>query len=114
MSNDLLDAMRGAQGAMMAGSVSWIAARVALAAGQYPDAEQQATTALEIGLGLARGEHTSADVGLALLTRAEARIALGNMAGAADDLAAAIASLGNGYGADHEETRRAQSLLDSL
>lgn len=112
--DELLDGMRPAQGAMMAGPVSWTAAKLALAEGQYPEAEEWATRALDIGLDLARAPDTSADAGLAWLTRAEARIALGRNAEAAEDLAAAIAALSNGYGADHEETRRAQTLLGRL
>ena len=111
---ELLDATGGDQGGMLAGQVRLAAAQLALAERQFDTAEQHSTEAHRIAASIARGPDTSADVGLALLTRAEARLALGNTSEARTDLEAAIPALSNGYGASHVETERTRTLLNNL
>lgn len=91
-----------------------VAAKIALASGDAEDAEAFATEFFEMSAAIARDPAFSADVGQALLLRAEARLALGKTTDARNDLHQAIESLTNGLGAQHPDTRQAHSLLSGL
>jgi serine/threonine-protein kinase len=80
-----------------------LAARAALAAGRYANAEHFAHQLLRVAEADARGPDTSADVGEALLLLAEAEAAQ-------PLLARAARCLTNGLGADHPLTREALAL----
>ena len=93
-------------------SILWTAARVALAAVEYPAAERYADDAFEVAAGIARDPRLSGDVGQMLLLRAKARTAQGNATGATDDLEQAIPALKNGLGEEHPDTVEAMRLLE--
>lgn len=93
-------------------SILWTAARVSLAAGDYPAAERYAHDAFDVAASIARDPALSGDVGQMLLLRAKARSAQGNASAAADDLEQAIPALENGLGAEHPDTVEAMRLLE--
>jgi len=87
------------------------ASRVALAKGDAAAAEKSASELLHIAESVARDAASSADVGEALLLRAQARIGLGDREGARSLLERAAVSLSKGLGADHPMTQSAYRLL---
>ena len=93
--------------------ILWTASRVALAQGRSADAEDLANAAYEKALQFARNAESSGSVGLALLARAEARIAQGERETANADLASAITALSNGFGPEYPEAQRARTLSQS-
>ena len=89
-----------------------IAAEIALANGAATKAEKYATDSHELAVKQARDPKLSANVGNRLLLRAKARLKLGNVKSARDDLGLALEALTNGLGGEHPETREAQELLE--
>src|SRR5206468_1741246 len=89
------------------------AATVALARGDAAAAEALAAEASKIAEEVARDPAASADVGEALLLRAQAKIAEGDGAAAKLLLERGAVSLAGGLGADHPLTRLAEQLLGS-
>ncbi len=89
----------------------WLAAEVSLAENNWQAAAQFASDAIDAASRSARETRLSADVGQALLIRAQARRALRNETGALADATAALTSLSNGFGSTHPETLRARALL---
>lgn len=104
-------ATKAAQGLMYALGV---AAETELVAGNFSLAEQMAIDRLHLAESVARQSTSSGDVGQTLLLRAKARIALGELEGATNDLTRALPSLANGLGEDHPDAFEAQQLLDQL
>jgi serine/threonine-protein kinase len=88
-----------------------VAAMVALARGDASGASSAAEEALSIAEGMARVPSASADVGEALLLRAQALLMQGHASMARPLLERAIVSLGNGLGPEHALTQRAKELL---
>jgi len=89
------------------------AATVALARGDAAAADALAAEASKIAEEVARDPAQSADVGEALLLRAQAKIAEGDSAAARHLLERAAVSLAGGLGADHPLTQLAEQLLGS-
>ena len=89
----------------------WTAARIALATGDAEAARSYSSDQLELVSRIARDPAMSADVGQALHQRGLARLALGDEAGAADDLRRAVESLANGFGSEHPEALEVRGLL---
>src|SRR5690606_38953023 len=87
------------------------AAEIALAAKDPERAEQLASESHAIATTTARDPARSADVGLALWLRAQARRISGDVTGAANDVRLALPSLINGLGANHPATVEATRLL---
>jgi len=85
-------------------------AKVALAARDWAAAEQRAADALAISRRIAREEASSAEVGLAALLRAEAKMGLGRVREAAADAELGQRALRSGYGSAHAQTLRAAEL----
>jgi serine/threonine-protein kinase len=94
--------------------VNRTSAIVTLARGDAAGAEKLAAEALRIAEDVARDPAASADVGEALLLRAQARIAQGDESGARPLLERASIALAGGLGAEHPLTQQARSLLASL
>ena len=84
---------------------------VALARGDASGAASAAEEAVKIAEGLARVPGSSADVGEALLLRAQALLMQGHSSMARPLLERAIDALGSGLGPAHALTRRARELL---
>ena len=95
-------------------SLLWTAAQVALRADDAESAERYANDGYEAAARVARDPAKSADVGQALVLRAKARRAQGNLSGAVEDLERGIASLSRGFGELHPETLEARALLSDL
>jgi serine/threonine-protein kinase len=91
-----------------------VAARVALAAGDYRRAEELSSDLLRVAERVARNPSASAHVGEALLFRAQARLGTADEAGARADLERAVPSLESGFGPAHPSTRQALALLEEL
>jgi tetratricopeptide (TPR) repeat protein len=91
-----------------------VAAMVTLARGDAPGAASAAEQALRVAEGLARAPSASADVGEALLLRAQALLMQGHTSMARPLLERAIVALGNGLGPVHALTRRAKELLATI
>jgi hypothetical protein len=87
-----------------------LASQVALDRRDAEAAMRYADDAVAIAGRMARRPTASADVGQALLLRAQARRALGDAALAATDLEAALPALTHGLGADHPDTAEARRL----
>ena len=87
------------------------AAELALAVGDFAAAFNYADGAHRHAVDMARDVTKSGQVGTALLLRAEARRATGDVAGASADLAAALPALEFGLGENHEYSRRANALI---
>lgn len=90
------------------------AAEVALREGRAVDAEQYARAAVAAAESMARGPHTSADVGEALLRLADTLIAQGDYAEATPLLRRAERCLTNGLGPEHVLTQRARTMPSVL
>jgi tetratricopeptide (TPR) repeat protein len=90
------------------------AARIYLALGRQPEAEQFATQALSISQGFARASDQSADVGDAFLALALVHVAQGQRPQARLDLQHAVASLTHGVGPAHPATREALARQTAL
>jgi tetratricopeptide (TPR) repeat protein len=93
--------------------VNRTAAMVALARGDAAGADALAGEALRIAEDVARDPASSADVGEALLLRAQARIAQGDTLAARALLERSAPSLAGGLGSEHALTQRARYLLAS-
>lgn len=93
-------------------SALYAAARVALAQGDAPMAEQAATDGALIAARVARDKTRSADYGQALMHRAQALAALGRVAAAAEQAAQAKVSLTAGFGEAHPEAIEAARRLE--
>jgi eukaryotic-like serine/threonine-protein kinase len=93
--------------------VNRTAARIALARGDAAGADAVAAEALRIAEDVARDPAFSADVGEALLLRAQARIAQGDTSAARPLLERAATSLAGGLGSEHALTQQASYLLAS-
>ncbi|HEX5788957.1 MAG TPA: serine/threonine-protein kinase [Woeseiaceae bacterium] len=91
-----------------------VAGRIELAAGEPGAATVFADDAVALAESAARDVTSSADVGKALLLRAQARQASGDSATAATDLAAALIALEKGLGPEHPVTREARAFHASL
>jgi len=89
------------------------AAQVSLAANDPAAALRYAEDFYLISTRIARERESSADVGMAALLLARARDALGQREEAIADLTLAISALGNGFGVEHSETRRARSMAQA-
>jgi len=87
-----------------------LASQVALDRRDAKAAMRYADNAVTIAGRIARRPTASADVGQALLLRAQAHRALGDSALAATDLEAALPALTHGLGADHPDTAEARRL----
>jgi hypothetical protein len=87
-----------------------LASQVALDRRDAEAAMRYADAAVALAGRMARRPTASADVGQALLLRAQARRALGDAALAAADLEAALPALTHGLGADHPDTAEGRRL----
>ena len=90
-----------------------LAAQIELQSGEPARALSLAADALKVASRIARDESNSADVGLAARLQAQALHALGRKSEAIASLTRAVQALGNGFGADNEQTLQAQALLRS-
>jgi serine/threonine-protein kinase len=89
-------------------------ARVALAQGNWPLAEQRAAHAAPIAMKAAIDPRRSANVGQPAYQRAVALRAMGRIAEAMPQAELAVVALREGFGAEHPETREAEALLGLL
>ena len=90
----------------------WTAAQIALATDDSEAALEYSSDQLDLALAIARDPAMSADVGQAYHQRGLARLALGDEAGAMDDLQRAALALSNGFGEDHPEAVEARASLN--
>lgn len=113
LSEELLAAARreNRSGSLTMTFVFQLSAEAALAAGDARRAEAYASDFHAMAAARSRGATTSADVGLALLLRARAREAQGDLTSMAADLKLAIVSLVAGLGETHPHTLEARNLL---
>ena len=94
--------------------LTYRAARSALANRDAPLADSLGVRILQLLREAQHDEFRSADVGLALLLRARSRLILRDSVAAEALAQAAVMPLANGFGRDHQDTRAAVLLLDSL
>jgi hypothetical protein len=113
MCDELLAAAQreGRSGSPSIAFVFQLCAEAALAVGDASGAEEHASQFYSMAAARTHVPETSADVGKALLLRAKARRAQGNVASAVADLNLAIPSLVKGLGESHPDTVEAGHLL---
>lgn len=88
-----------------------LASTIMLRVRDFAAAERLATDALARSRAMARDPLYSSDVGEVALTRAQARLALGHVAGAREDAELAATALRNGFGPGHPDTLAAERML---
>ena len=91
-----------------------LAADAALHDGRPAVADSLAAEGLRVAARQGHDASRSAVVGDALVVRARARLAQGDVAAARALLASALAPLASGYGPDHARVRESRALADSL
>jgi serine/threonine-protein kinase len=96
------------------GSALHMAARVHVARGDGPAAEQAAAESAAIATSVARDPRKSADVGQARRLRARALILKGEVDAARLELATAREALAHGFGDDHPEAKEVRALMAEL